>query len=113
MAARKPKLRRRARELRAAGWALRPIANETGAALSTVSLWVRDILAPVAVPPAPPLPEVGSSENDEGSAEHRRCGKCLRDLPLTSFDRHSTGYQWWCRDCYHAYFRARAEAPPG
>lgn len=109
MAVRKPESRQRARALREQGWTLRYIANEVGAALSTVSLWVRDIHAAVAV--TPPLPVAGASSTGNGdrAPDQRRCGNCLRDLPLTSFNRHPTGYQWWCRDCYRAYFRARSE----
>jgi len=37
----------------------------------------------------------------------RRCGRCLRELPLTSFNRSGGGHQWWCRECYRTYFNAR------
>jgi hypothetical protein len=33
----------------------------------------------------------------------------VKTYRLTRFNRHPTGYQWWCRDCYRAYFRDRAE----
>src|SRR5206468_7736406 len=89
------------------GWTLRRIANEVNAALSTVSLWVRDI--PVATPITPPREVIAGSSTGvvESATVRRRCGNCARDLPLTSFSRHPTGYQWWCRDCYRAYFRTR------
>jgi hypothetical protein len=109
MSVRKPEALQRARSLREKGWALRPIANEVGAALSTVSLWVRDIQPAVAAIETAPAPEVTSNGEVEDALARRRCGTCLRDLPLTSFNRHPTGHQWRCRDCYQAYFRMRAE----
>jgi hypothetical protein len=99
---------RRARTLREQGWALRPIANEVGVALSTVSLWVRDIAGPLAASPQIAEAEPSSAAEVHTASEVRHCGKCARDLPLTSFNRHPTGRQWWCRDCCRAYFRARA-----
>jgi hypothetical protein len=78
------------------------------AALSTVSLWVRDVEAKIGVPcPAPVDTESPKGDPIDGQ-ELRRCGHCLRDLPIESFNRHPTGRQWWCRDCYRAYFRARS-----
>ena len=105
----KPESRQRARELREQGWALRRIANEVEAALSSVSAWVRGIQPAVVGAGELPSPEVGSATDVQHALEHRRCGKCLQDLPVTSFNRHPTGLQWWCRECYRAYFRARAE----
>lgn len=109
MGTRRPEPRRRARLLREQGWALRPIANEVGAALSTVSLWVRDIPGPLVAVALSDHVEVGSSSEAQACTETRRCGKCGLDLPMTTFNRHPTGYQWWCRDCYRAYFRARSQ----
>lgn len=40
---RKDEERERARQLRAEGWTLRRIANELGGALSSVSVWVREV----------------------------------------------------------------------
>lgn len=107
VAIRKPELRQRARALREQGWTLRRIANDAGVALSTVSLWVRDIPTPAGVTPAPEAATAIAGARDEEPSERRRCGKCLQELPLTSFNRHPTGHQWWCRDCYRAYFQAR------
>jgi hypothetical protein len=100
----KPKSRQRARLLRSEGWPLRRIANEVGAALSTVSVWVRDVESPHGASRVLPVTVVTSHHG-----ELRSCGRCHRDLPLTSFNRHPSGHQWWCRDCYRAYFRARSE----
>jgi hypothetical protein len=108
MTVRKPESRRRARALREDGWPLRRIANDVGAALSTVSLWVRDVQLPVEVPSELPASGVSSSGDTPAIRELRRCGRCTKDLPLTEFNRHPSGHQWWCRDCYRAYFRARA-----
>lgn len=107
MAARKPEAYERARALRERGWPLRHIANEVGVALSTVSLWVRDIQ--VALPLPRRVLEAASCDDVEIGLERRRCGKCRRELPLTSFNRHRSGYQWWCRDCFQTYFRARGD----
>jgi hypothetical protein len=40
--------------------------------------------------------------------EMRRCGRCERDLPVSEFNRLRDGLQHWCRECFRAYFRARA-----
>lgn len=109
MAVREPALRQRARALREQGWALRHIANEVEAALSTVSLWVRDVQLAVEATPALPTPASSSGSDNQTVVGSRRCGHCLRDLPLTSFNLHPSGRQWWCRDCYQEYFRARAQ----
>jgi hypothetical protein len=37
----------------------------------------------------------------------RRCGRCRNELPLTAFNRHPNGHQWWCRECFREYFRKR------
>jgi len=108
MVARNPESRLRARALREKGWALRRIAHEVGAALSTVSLWVRDVRPPVEAPSELAGSGVSSCGDTPPVSDLRRCGRCLRDLPLTEFNRHPSGHQWWCRDCYRAYFRARA-----
>src|SRR5581483_5434133 len=77
---RKERERTRARELRAEGWPLRKIANELGVALSSVSVWVRDVSLP---PPA--TVECGRAPQPSAQPElgHRRCGRCGRDLALS------------------------------
>ena len=105
MAARRDSERARARELRQQGWSLRKIASEVGAALSSVSVWVRDISPTASLEPATKTP----ASTEQLELGHRQCGRCNRELPLTSFNRHPKGRQWWCRDCYRAYFRARGQ----
>jgi hypothetical protein len=108
MAHRKDAARDLARQLRREGLSLRQIANRVDAALSSVSVWVRDI---------PPAKSAAGSPPSRGSRAvpveldlgRRRCGRCKRSRPLSAFNRHSTGYQWWCRDCYRAYFRDRGQ----
>jgi hypothetical protein len=108
MAYRKEAKRRRARQLRKQGWALRRIASEVNAALSSVSLWVRDIPSPKTVGVASAVD--ATTKMRQLDLGLRRCGRCNRSLPLTDFNRHPTdGYQWWCRDCFRAYFRARGQ----
>ena len=106
MRPRRPESHQLARQLRERGWSIRAIANEVDAAVSTVSLWVRDVR------PAPslmPMPENDPTSETLRGVGHRRCGRCCRELPIASFNRHRDGYQWWCRDCFRAYFRSRAE----
>ncbi len=109
MGAYKAEARSLARDLREQGWTMRRIAHQVGVALSTVSGWVRDIDPAIAVNAVPAQSDATPAVQIE--VGHRRCGSCLRDLPLTSFNRHPTGYQWRCRNCYREYFRARAALP--
>lgn len=99
-------LRQQARKLRQDGWPLRPIANDLGVALSTISLWVRGVPLPTRAAESTPSTSPAVSEEEVGT---RRCGKCQRDLPLKSFGRHPEGRQWWCRECFRDYVRARGE----
>jgi hypothetical protein len=39
----------------------------------------------------------------------RQCSSCGEHLPLEAFNRYRGGYQWWCRECFRAYFRARGD----
>ena len=39
----------------------------------------------------------------------RQCSSCGDHLPLEAFNRHRDGHQWWCRECFRAYFRARGD----
>lgn len=105
--------RLRARELRAAGLPLRAIAHEVGAALSSVSVWVRDVrlseeqsarLGRRAWAPRPPTPQPRALP-----AGTKRCPRCTRDLPFSSFSRDGDGWQSWCKGCFSAYFAARRE----
>jgi len=102
----KPEKRREARRLRAVGWSLRRIAGELDVALSSVSVWVRDVDKPETSTAAAVVTDVPAPPGPIG---RKRCGRCRADLPLSSFNRDGDGHQWWCRDCFRAYFRARGE----
>jgi hypothetical protein len=90
-----------ARRLRSQGWSLRHIARHLDIALSSASVWTRDVAMPIAAdaPPRPPSPPT-----DEPL---RRCSRCARDRPASSFNRFGAGRQWWCRDCFKAYYAER------
>jgi hypothetical protein len=100
---RKQEAQIRARELRQSGWPLRPIANELGVALSSVSVWVRDIR------PQDVVPDIEETVAVVSGPEFRiECGRCKAQLPERAFSRHPTrGRQHWCKACFSAYFRAR------
>jgi hypothetical protein len=109
-----PAARKYARDLRQQGWSLRQIATELGAALSTVSLWVQDVVLPAIDPVPTALGPVAShpvAPPNPAEAEHgtRCCRRCLRELPLDSFNRSRRGRQAWCRDCFRKYFQARGD----
>ena len=90
-----------ARRLRRAGWSLRRIARELDVSLSSASVWTRGVAPPEAAesPPAPPRPS---------AAEPLRwCSRCSRHRPESSFNRFGSGRQWWCRDCFKAYYAER------
>lgn len=101
----KARERSTARQLRADGWSLRRIARALGVSLSSVSVWVRDVV------PRPPEPELTISPAPLSGLE-RRCGKCRQMLPIESFSRNwvRDSHQGWCRECFRAYFRERGEA---
>jgi hypothetical protein len=90
---------------------LRAIAVELDVALSSASNWVRDIPRGPA-PGIQPDPSEGAAQADEQSpvladAPVRLCSRCNQLLPVTEFNRHGDGHQWWCRDCFREYFRER------
>lgn len=96
--------RERARELRAIGGSLREIARTLDVSLSSASVWVRD------VPKGDLAPESELKESHGIPVEPeptRRCSRCLKTLLERDFNRHPTGRQWWCRDCFREYFRER------
>lgn len=39
----------------------------------------------------------------------RRCKRCEQTRPLSAFNRSKDGHQWWCRECFKAYFRERGQ----
>jgi hypothetical protein len=90
-----------ARRLRSEGWSLRRIARELDVSLSSASVWTRGC-GPDAPVPAPQ--EVLSRLNSEPL---RWCSRCSRELPESSFNRFGSGLQWWCRDCFKAYYAER------
>jgi transposase-like protein len=110
---RKDEARQEARRLRSElGWSLARIARELGVAKSSVSVWVRD-LGPrgsvAALPPRPPDALPTRRLRVWRSGLLRRCGRCGHELPIECFNRLGDGYQWWCRSCFAAYFRARGD----
>jgi hypothetical protein len=108
MTARKTEAQAHARQLRALGWPLRRIARELGVALSSVSVWVRDVSGPEIPRPADSPPATRTRVSDEDG--FRRCASCERLLPLREFNRHPRGRQWRCRQCFREYFRTRGDA---
>jgi transposase len=101
MSAPKEREQQEARRLRREGWSLRRIAVELGVSLSSASTWVRDIPRPGVPGEAEPLqPSVRRPEPERS----RICSACRQSLPLTSFNRHPGGRQWWCRECFREYF---------
>jgi hypothetical protein len=110
---RKDAEREEARRLRSElAWSVRRIARELGVAQSSVSVWVRDVA------PAQASPRVSARPVDAmpvrrlkiwHSGRLRRCGRCGHDLPIELSNRLGDGYQWWCRACFAAYFRARGQ----
>jgi 5-methylcytosine-specific restriction endonuclease McrA len=90
-----------ARRLRAGGWSLRQIARHLDVSLSSASVWTRDVptprptRTPASVPLAPRVELL------------RWCSRCARFQPESNFNRHPTGLQWWCRDCFKTYYAER------
>jgi hypothetical protein len=105
--------RAEARRLRAElGWSLARIARGLGVAKSSVSVWVRDLgptRSTAGLPPRPPDALPTRRLRVWRSGLLRRCGRCGHDLPIESFNRLGDGFQWWCRSCFAAYFRARGD----
>ena len=96
--------REEALKLRLQGGSLREIARALDVSLSSVSVWVRDVPRggdaqepqdPVA-PPSAPEPS-------------RLCRKCRKNVHESAFNRHPKGRQWWCKECFRAYFKNRGE----
>lgn len=91
--------------MRAEGVPVRVIASRLEVAVSSVSVWVRDVVLPRE--PEPPTPPVPRAEADD---TRRRCSRCEREQPLSAFNRAGAGYQYWCRACFRSYFRTRGDA---
>jgi hypothetical protein len=87
-----------ARRLREQGWSLRQIARHLGVALSSASVWTRDVALPRPPEPPPPPPQRPRYE------PLRWCSRCARLRGESAFNRHGAGLQWWCRDCFKSYY---------
>lgn len=113
MAPRKDQERAQACELRERGWSLRRIAKELDVALSSVSVWVRDIRQPKAAFPAPRSlagrVQLRAVPVIAGPAELRRCSRCRLRKPLSAFNRNGDGRQGYCRSCFRVYFAKRGD----
>ena len=100
-----------ARLLRAEGMSIKAIAKQLGVAVSSVSVWVRDVPTPPPAPapaPAPPEP-VRSLPPVDPDEPTRHCPRCGLDVPLSGFNRSKDGHQHWCRECFRRYFRERGD----
>jgi len=103
---------RRARELRLRGASLRKIASELDVALSSVSMWVRDVETVTDA-----LRRSGAMPIDQISAQRlphwtsgavRRCYRCERTLPDVLFGA-AKKRQYRCRSCSRDYFADRGD----
>jgi hypothetical protein len=104
---RKDAERSEARRLRKERKSLREIAKELDVALSSVSVWVRDVQLLEPENTTGSQVDVARPQIDE---EIRTCGRCLKTLPASAFSRHPIkGRQWWCKECFRDYFRKRGE----
>jgi hypothetical protein len=98
--------REEARRLRAQGMSLREIAVAVGAALSSVSVWTRDIASSrVLLERVGATPLEGRRLPIADLNKTRRCGRCGTMLPLCAFGRG----QYRCRRCLRDYFRERGD----
>lgn len=99
---------REARRMREEGSSLREISEALGVALSSVSVWVRDVPRGADDPGPAADANVGTVQLKR-EEPLRRCGRCTRSLPESSFNRYRGGRQWWCRDCFREYFMQRGD----
>lgn len=97
----KKELWQEAQRLRAAGWSLRRIARQLEVSLSSASVWTRGIELPMPVELLPEPPKRTAPE------QLRWCSRCSRQRPESSFNRFGSDRQWWCRDCFKAYYAER------
>jgi hypothetical protein len=93
----------RARRLRQDGWSLRRIAAHLGIALSTASVWTRG-----ARKQEEPVKEASIAPTAPMDEPTRWCSRCSRARPESVFNRHPSGRQWWCRDCFKRYYAEQA-----
>ena len=85
------------RRLRAEGMSLREISRELGVALSSVSVWTRDVQ-----PPAPSVPQPSVPIRLEPA---QVCPECMRILRASDFHRGQSR----CKECRQAYMRRRGD----
>lgn len=103
--------REEARRLRTEGLSVNAIAQQLGVATSSVSVWVRDIPGP----PRPPKRTKALGRPTTPDAPFapdeplRSCSRGDHHVPESRFNRLGEGRQWWCRDCFKAYFRERGD----
>ncbi len=113
VAPRKDQERTAARELRKRGWSLRKIAKELGVALSSVSVWVRDISELDRIPPSKPalagVVRLRTVPLLADPADLRRCCRCRLRKPAAAFNRRGNDRQGYCRNCFRAYFATRGD----
>ena len=102
---RKPRERREAIRLRAAGFSLRQIAKELDISLSSASIWTRGM----AHEPGTGTPSVDAPAVVPETEPERGCPRCGRHLLASAFNRLGKGRQWWCRACFKAYYREDRE----
>jgi hypothetical protein len=69
-------------------------------ALSSVSVWTRDVLTPPRAVPRED-PDIAGPSPEE---RPRWCSRCARYRPATDFNRFAAGRQWWCRACFKRYY---------
>jgi hypothetical protein len=109
----KPTERERAREMRARGASLRIIARDLGVALSSVSVWVRDVPRATDL-----LVAAGATPASAMTATRlpvwsppcvRWCYRCKRLLPDVAFGRDKDRRQYRCRRCCREYFIQRGD----
>jgi hypothetical protein len=77
---------------------------ELDVALSSVSMWVRDLEI------SRPAPSVEAPEAERWPRlVYRHCPKCQLFVLQSNFNRSGDGYQHWCRECFRLYFKARGQ----
>jgi hypothetical protein len=81
-----------------AGLVLRQIALQWDVALSSASVWTRGVAS--TEPPEPPA----AAPRHPRYEPLRWCSRCSRLRGESSFNRHRSGLQWWCRDCFKRYY---------
>lgn len=86
---------------------MRRIAVELGVSVSSVSVWVRDLVPADSPQDASHQEEIEPPAIPAGNA--RQCGRCGRLLPTSAFNRSGDDYQWWCRECFRGYFQLRGD----